>query len=143
VLKNHKAATVALGGTSAGGTLTLVATLRMKDLKLALPAAVFVGMPAADLAKRGDARFINDGIDHALVGWDSLKSAIALYVGDKSYDDPYISPIFGDFVGFPPAYPVSGTRHLMLSDTIRAHRQLRQAGVAADLHVYEGVAYAD
>ena len=30
-----------------------------------------------------------------------------------SYDDPYISPIFGDFTGFPPTYLISGTRDLM------------------------------
>ena len=31
----------------------------------------------------------------------------------------------------------------MLSDTIRTHRKLRQAGVDADLHVYEGQAHAE
>jgi acetyl esterase/lipase len=143
LVRTHPPATIALGGTSAGATLTLVATLRMKELGLTLPAALFVGTPAADLAKRGDARFINDGIDHTLVSWDDVQAAIALYVGDKSYDDPYISPIFGDFAGFPPTYLISGTRDLLLSDVVRTHRKLRQAGVEADLNVYEGVAHAD
>jgi len=31
----------------------------------------------------------------------------------------------------------------MLSDTVRTHRKLRQAGVEADLHVYEGQAHAE
>jgi monoterpene epsilon-lactone hydrolase len=143
LIKERPAKKTALGGTSAGATLTLVATLKMKELGLALPAALFVGTPAADLAKRGDMRFINDGIDHILVNWNKVEYPIALYVGDKNYDDPYISPIFGDFAGFPPTYLISGTRDLMLSDTVRTHRKLRQAGVIADLHVYEGVAHAD
>ena len=31
----------------------------------------------------------------------------------------------------------------MLSDTVRTHRKLRQAGVEADLHIYEGQAHAE
>lgn len=49
-----------------------------------------------------------------------------------------ISPIYGDFSGFPPAILTSGTRDLLLSDTVRAHRRLRQAGVEAMLQVFEG-----
>jgi hypothetical protein len=89
-------------------------------------------------------RFINEGIDHHLTNWDKGPAqAAGYYAGDKSYDDPSISPIYGDFNGFPPTYLISGTRDLMLSDTVRTHRKLRQAGVEADLHVYEGIAHAD
>ena len=64
-----------------------------------------------------------------LVSWDGVPAAAAAYyVGDMSYDNPYISPIFGDFTGFPPTYLISGTRDLMLSDTVRTHRKLRRAG---------------
>ena len=142
VLKTHKTANIALGGTSAGGTLTLVATLRMKDLGVPLPAALFVGSPVADFSNRGDTRFINDGIDYITISWKKLVDPLALYAGSKSYDDPYISPIFGNFKGFPPTYLIAGTRDLLLSDTVRAHQKLRQAGVEADLHVYEGIAHA-
>lgn len=143
LIREKAAANLAMGGTSAGGMLTLVAALRMKELRLAFPSCLFVGTPSADLAKRGDMRFINDGIDRTLVSWDRIAYAISLYVGPRSYEDPYVSPIFGDFSGFPPAYLVSGTRDLMLSDTVRTHRKLRQAGVQAELHVYEGVSHAD
>jgi acetyl esterase/lipase len=138
LIKERPSKTMALGGSSAGGNLTLVAALRMKELGLELPAALFVGTPVVDLAKRGDSRFINDGLDQDLVNWEVSSPGFALYVRDKSRDDPHISPIFGDFKGFPPTYLISGTRDLMLSDTVRAHRKLRQAGAEADLHVYEG-----
>ncbi len=81
LLAERPARTMALGGTSAGGNLTLVGTLRLKDLGLELPGALFVGTPAADLAKRGDSRFINEGVDQHLVTWDAEPAkAIALYV---------------------------------------------------------------
>ena len=50
---------------------------------------------------------------------------------------PYLSPLFGDLAGFPPTILTSGTRDLLLSDTVRMHRALRAAGVDADLHVWE------
>jgi monoterpene epsilon-lactone hydrolase len=50
---------------------------------------------------------------------------------------PYISPIFGTFENWPPTILFSGTRDLLLSDTVRMHRALRRAGVRAELHVVE------
>ena len=50
---------------------------------------------------------------------------------------PYLSPLFGDLTGFPPTILTTGTRDLYLSNTVRMHRALRAAGVAAELHVTE------
>jgi acetyl esterase/lipase len=54
-----------------------------------------------------------------------------------------VSPVRGDLEGFPPTILISGTRDLLLSDTVRMHRALRAAGVEADLHVYEGQSHGD
>jgi acetyl esterase/lipase len=48
-----------------------------------------------------------------------------------------------DVRGFPPSYLITGTRDLLLSDTVLMHSKLRRAGVEADLHVYEGHSHAD
>ena len=50
-------------------------------------------------------------------------------------------PFYGDFDGLPPAILTSGTRDLLLSNTVRVHRKLRQAGVTAELHVFEGLSH--
>src|SRR5262249_26775923 len=39
--------------------------------------------------------------------------------------------VTGDFAGFPPTILTSGTRDLLLSNTVRVHRKLRAAGVQA------------
>lgn len=144
IIKGRDPKTITLGGTSAGANLTLVSTLRMKDLGLGLPGALFVGTPPIFLAKKGDMRFINEGVDRYLVTWDAEPAAaMKLYAGNRSYDDPYLSPFYGDFEGFPPTYLISGTRDMMLSDTALMHRKLRRAGVAADLHIYEGHSHGD
>ncbi len=56
--------------------------------------------------------------------------------------DPQLSPIFGDFAGMPPAIITTGTRDLFLSNAVRVHRKLRQAGVEATLQVFEGMSHA-
>ena len=44
--------------------------------------------------------------------------------------------------GFPPTILPTGTRDLLLSNTVRVHRKLRQAGVEAVLQVFEGQSHA-
>ena len=49
------------------------------------------------------------------------------------------SGLFADLTGFPPTLLQSGTRDLFLSNTVRMHRRLRDAGVDAELHVWEAM----
>ena len=78
-----------------------------------------------------------------LVQYDGfLEGAAKLYADGRDLKDPLLSPVYGDFEGFPPTYLVSGTRDMLLSDTARVHRKLRAAGVIADLNVYEGMSHA-
>jgi len=134
---------MAIFGSSAGGGLTLATVLRAKAEELALPAAMAPGTPWVDLAGAGDSRQANAYVDNVLVantGW--VGAAATLYAGGRDLRDPLISPIHGDFAGLPPAILTSGTRDLLLSDTVRAHRKLRQAGVDAALQVFEGISHA-
>ena len=78
----------------------------------------------------------NLGVDSVLT--ESLMPANLLYAGGHDLADPYLSPLFGDFTrGFPPTFLSTGTRDLFLSNTVRLHRALRNAGVPAELHVME------
>ena len=44
---------------------------------------------------------------------------------------------------FPPTILISGTRDLLLSTTVRTHRKMREAGVIADLNVFEALSHAE
>ncbi len=144
LLEARSAESIAIGGTSAGGGLSLAAVHRFIAQGLDVPGAVYAGTPWADLTKTSDSLFTNEGLDRILVTYDGLLGAAArLYADGHDLKDPLISPVYGDFDGFPPTYLITGTRDMFLSDTARTHRKLRAAGVAADLHVYEGVAHAD
>jgi acetyl esterase/lipase len=105
---------------------------------LPLPAAIAPGTPWVDLTGDGDSIHANAFVDNVIVtstGW--VGAAAKLYAAGHDLRDPLLSPIFGDFNGFPPAILTSGTRDLFLSDTVRAHRKLRNAGVKAILQVFE------
>lgn len=145
LLKTRSADSMALGGTSAGGGLTLGSTHKFKDLGLELPGALYAGTPGVDCHKTGDSHYINEGIDRALVSWHGTLRMICedLYPGELGAKHPYVSPLRGEFENFPPTYLISGTRDLLLSDTVLVHRKLRRAGVEADLHVCEGQSHAD
>ena len=66
----------------------------------------------------------------------------ALYAAGHDLKDPLLSPVYGELRGFPPAILTTGTRDLLLSNTVRVHRKLRQAGVEASLQVFEGQSHA-
>ena len=134
---------MAIFGASAGGALTLSTVLRLKQEGLPLPAAIAPGTPMADLTKSSDSFYTNRLVDNVLMGTEGRCQAMAeVYAGGHDLKDPMLSPVYGDMSGFPPTILTTGTRDLLLSDTVRVHRKLRQAAVEADLHVYEAQAHA-
>jgi acetyl esterase/lipase len=97
----------------------------------------------SDLTGAGDSFRTNYLVDNVLVGSDGRCDAMArLYANGRDLKDPLLSPVYGDMRGFPPAILTTGTRDLLLSNTVRVHRKLRQAGIEAELHVYEGQSHA-
>ena len=143
VLKTTDPKNIAVFGTSAGGALTLEMMLRARQLGLPMPGAIAPGTPMADATKVGDSFQTNALVDNVLVSPDGFcDAATKVYAHGHSLADPLISPIYGDMHGFPPAILTTGTRDLLLSNTIRVHRKLRAAGVDAQLQVFEGESHA-
>ncbi|MDB5400413.1 MAG: acetyl-hydrolase [Rhodopila sp.] len=143
VLATTDPAHVAVFGTSTGGGMTLALMLRAKAEGVPLPAAIAPGTPWSDLTDSGDSYQTNEWLDNILVSYQGyLGHAAKLYANGRDLKDPQLSPIYGDFHGFPPAILTTGTRDLFLSNTVRTHRKLRQAGVEAELQVFEGFSHA-
>jgi acetyl esterase/lipase len=136
MLEEHRPGHIVVGGESAGGNLAPALVLRARDEGLPLPAGLVLITPELDLTESGDSFRANLGVDSNLPG--SLMQANLLYAGGHDLEDPYVSPLFGDFTkGFPPTILTAGTRDLFLSNAVRMHRALRRAGVEAHLHVKE------
>jgi acetyl esterase/lipase len=142
-LKMQRPRNMAIFGTSTGGGMTLAMILRAKQEHLPLPAAIAPGTPWSDLTDTGDTYKTNEWLDNVLVSYNGyLSRAAQLYANGHDLRDPQLSPIYGDFHGFPPAILTSGTRDLFLSNTVLTHRKLREAGVDAVLQVFEGMSHA-
>ena len=139
LLEERRPEDIIVGGGSAGGNLAAALILRARDESLPLPAAVVLNTPATDLTRSGDTLQTNLGLDTVLTG--DLEPPVLLYAAGRDLRDPYISPLYGDLAGFPPTILTSGTRDRLLSDTVRMHRALRAAGVAAELHVLEAAGH--
>ena len=134
---------IGIFGTSAGGALTLEVILRAKEKGVALPGAISAGTPMSDATKTGDSFYTNEMVDNVLVSRDGFcDAATVVYANGHDLKDPLLSPVYGDMHGFPPAILTTGTRDLLLSNTVRSHRALRAAGVEAQLEVYEGQSHA-
>jgi monoterpene epsilon-lactone hydrolase len=137
IVKKHDAKKIFISGASAGGNLTGAVTLKLRDAGLKLPGAIAMMTPATDLTQGSDTLNTNNGVDTVL---RPVGNMIALYAEDHDRKNPYISPLFGDFTkGFPPTFLQSGTRDLLLSDTVRMHRALQHAGIESELHVWEAM----
>lgn len=143
LLKTHAPKDIAVFGTSAGGALVLELMLRIKQLGLPMPAAIAPGTPMSDVTKTGDSFFTNAFVDNVLVSPNGFcHAATIVYANGHDLHDPLLSPVYGDMHGFPPAILTTGTRDLLLSNTVRVHRKLREAGVEAQLEVFEGESHA-
>jgi len=134
---------VGIFGTSAGGALTLEMVLKAKQDGLPMPGAIAPGTPMSDVTKTGDTFYTNEKVDNVLVSRDGFcDAATVVYAHGHDLKDPLLSPVYGDMHGFPPAILTTGTRDLLLSNTVRVHRKLRELGIDAQLNVFEGESHA-
>ncbi len=130
-------------GSSAGGALTLEMMLRAKAEGLPMPGAIAPGTPMSDVTKQGDSFATNALVDNVLVSPDGFcDAATRFYAKGHDLKDPLLSPVYGDLNGFPPTILTSGTRDLLLSNTVRVNQKLRQAGVETRLQVFEAQSHA-
>ena len=134
-LDQRSASKVVVLGESGGANLAAAMLLRARDEGLPMPAALVLLTPELDLTESGDSFQTNLGIDYI----SSVMEQSLLYANGRDLADPYLSPLFGDLRGFPPTFLQTGTRDLMLSNTVRMHRKLIAAGVDAELHVFEAM----
>ena len=102
-MKTNNPKNMGVFGTSTGGGMTLALVLRAKKEGLPLPAAIAPGTPWSDMTKTGDTFFTNEMLDNVLVSNDDwLGDAALLYANGHDLKDPMLSPVYGDYQGFPP-----------------------------------------
>jgi monoterpene epsilon-lactone hydrolase len=140
LLKTHKPKNIGMFGSSGGCTLAQTTVLWLPQQKLPLPGAVGLNTCSGG-SNPGDARYTLNGLD---AGLSSAFSGQPPYGGRNATarkpGEPPATALDGDIPqGYPPAFLLSGTRDMCLSQTVLLHRKLRSAGVHAELNVFEGM----
>ena len=126
-------------GDSAGGGLALALCMYLKDHNKRLPGGLVLMSPWADLTASGPS-YIDNYENDPLFG-NTTDSLIYNrdYVGVHDVKDPYISPMFGEYWGFPPMLIQAGSIEMLLSDSIGVAHRAKQQGVKVRLSIYEGM----
>jgi len=139
LLKTYKPKSIGMFGASGGCTLAQTTVMWLSHLKLPLPGAVGLGTCSGG-GNPGDSRYTLNGLDALL--------STAFPNGNPPYrqpaarrpDEPPATALDGDIPkDYPPAFLLSGTRDMCLSETVLLHQKLRDGGVDADLNVFEGM----
>lgn len=128
---------ITLAGESAGGGLALALALRLRDEQLPLPAGVACISPWTDLTFSGASYRNNVYRDPSLIRESLAFSVIAYAAGHEC--EPYVSPAFGEYTGFPPCLFFAGSDEILLSDAKNVHHRLLRAGVPSELIVEDGM----
>lgn len=144
LLKQHKPANIAIFGTSAGAILTGEVAVKLKQLKLPLPAALGIFSGMGDFSRDGDsaAMYSLNGLSGPMSPPSGPMAELGTYAGVTPSRDPVLSPIFADLHGMPPTLFMTSGRDLLLSGTTLLQRAFLAAGVDARLVVFDALPHA-
>ncbi len=132
--QGYKAENICLFGESAGAMLALTTTLYLKDNGFALPAKISVFSPVAGQEIDLPSHTLRDKRDPMII----FEEVVPYYVG-SDFSSPYVSPIFGDYKGFPPLFIHVGTEEVLYDDAIEIYKKCVEAGVTVTLREWEGL----
>lgn len=130
---------IVVAGDSAGGGLALCVCLYLRDHGMPMPKGIITMSAWTDLTLSG-ASYESNYEKDPLFG-NTTESMIynREYLGNHNPKDPYISPLFGEYMGFPPMLMQVGSYEMLLSDTVAVARKAKMQRVKVKLSIYEGM----
>jgi len=138
--QGYKSENIVIVGDSAGGNLTLVTTMYLRDHQMPMPKGIITISPWTDFACDYPSITANKENDLVL-GWASeFLYGIILdppYGKGTDFKNPYLSPVCGDYHYFPPMLVQCGSNEVLL-DQIKAmveHAKADGANVTYQLYL--------
>lgn len=138
MLLGYGARDIIVAGDSAGGNLALSLVLKLKQEGRLLPRGVILMSPWTDLTASGKSHVTRAEIDPVLNA-DYLKEMTLNYAEGEDLKNPLISPLFGDFKGFPPTYIQVGDNEMLLNDATMLHKRMVKANVSVKMDIFKGM----
>ena len=139
---------VLIGGDSAGGNIVLSLMLKLRDERREMPLGAFCISPWSDMTASGESYFKNYGRDvvfgqKGVRATDELrlrliKSGLFSHVADiplEARSEAYISPVFGEYYGFPQMMFTVGEYEMLFSDTYDIAKKLEKENIQVELEI--------
>ncbi|MGA9336019.1 MAG: alpha/beta hydrolase, partial [Rudaea sp.] len=140
LLKQYSAKNIGIYGCSAGGVLTGEAVAWFIARKLPVPGAIgtFCGS-IVDL--NGDSSHVAPVLNGDPAPTKVMKLIDLPYFKGAKPDNPLVFPANSPKLleQFPPTLLITGTRDFTMSSEIQSQRLLTDAGVDAELHIWDGM----
>lgn len=134
--QGYGARDITVAGDSAGGNLALVLLHRLKAEGRRLPRRLVLFSPWTDMTASGESYTQRAHLDPTIT-MEYIRAVRRAYAGDADLRDPMLSPLFGDFTGFPPTLIQVGGNELLFSDSQRLRDRMRSAGVLCRMEEWE------
>ena len=134
--QGHSAQNITFSGDSAGGCLALVVLARAREEGLPLPSCAVLMSPSTDVTLSGASVEKNKDNDPVATR-SGLDLVVKSYLNGADPSHPHISPLFGDFTGFPPLLFQVGDTEMLLDDSTRAAEKALAAGVQVTCEIWE------
>ncbi|MBY0289256.1 MAG: alpha/beta hydrolase [Mycobacteriaceae bacterium] len=126
-----------IAGDSAGGGLTLALAMALRDRGIALPAALGLICPWADLAI--DVEQTRPVLRDPLILPSMCAEWAPLYVGSTDPRTPGISPVYGDMTGLPPIVMQTAGDDPISVDAEKIEAICAAAGAPIDHRRFDGM----
>lgn len=140
--EGYDANKIIIMGDSAGGNLTLVTTMYLRDHKMPLPKAVITISPWASLDPCFPSRETNATKD-LLLGSGYMRGIAENppYAGETDLKTPYLSPVYGEFYDFPMMLIQCGSYEILLDEITEVANKAKEAGVDVTFTAYPGMSH--
>lgn len=138
MLLGYGARDIIVTGDSAGGNLALSLILKLKEENRILPRGLILLSAWTDLTSSGKSFQTKAEVDPVL-DKEYIDRMVRAYAEGEDLKNPFISPLFGDFKGFPPTYIQVGENEILLSDSIRLQKAFMEANVPVKMDIYPGM----
>lgn len=140
---------IILLGDSSGGNLILSLLLRLRDEGGPMPAAAVLMSPWTDLTAAG-ASYRKNYKQDIIFGQKRsdpddatmqklLECGVFSYAKDADRNDPYLSPVLGNYYGMPPILMTAGSDEMLLDDALTVAEKIKTAGGDIRVIVGEGM----
>lgn len=137
-IEKESADTIVLMGDSSGGGLALGLSQYLRDHQMPQPKQIIILSPWLDITMQNPDILAIDKLD-PILSIEGLIMAGQAYAGNKDPQDPFVSPIYGNFEDLAPISLFTSTNDILNADARKLKGMLDQQGIVMRFEEYSGL----